>query len=168
MDAKKCTNCGKSSHWFQDCWAPGGGAEGKGPKQSSSRSSRSKSKKKDRAHKAKSVASTRDDSDSHSDASSDESYLAIEARDLAFATASTPADSFYRDSGATCHITNDRHRIASFRNPLPGDYILAGNNKIWIKGYGSVYVEVKGPKGDRVLCLDNVAYDPQTPPQPAP
>lgn len=31
----KCFNCQKEGHKKDDCWAPGGGAEGKGPKQKS-------------------------------------------------------------------------------------------------------------------------------------
>ena len=32
-DKKKCFNCRRPGHWKDDCWRPGGGKEGQGPKQ---------------------------------------------------------------------------------------------------------------------------------------
>jgi hypothetical protein len=67
---------------------------------------------------------------------------------------------FILDSGATCHIANDLTRFVGFRDPTPGDYIWAGNTQVWIKGYGSVHIQLSGPEGTRVLRLDDVAYCP--------
>ncbi|KIJ40027.1 hypothetical protein M422DRAFT_49350 [Sphaerobolus stellatus SS14] len=32
FEKKVCTNCKRTCHTAEECWAPGGGAEGKGPK----------------------------------------------------------------------------------------------------------------------------------------
>lgn len=43
---------------------------------------------------------------------------------------------------------------------MPGDFVWAGNSKIWIKGYGSVQLQLRGPKGLRLLRISDVAYCP--------
>jgi hypothetical protein len=41
-----------------------------------------------------------------------------------------------------------------------GDYIWAGNTRVWIQGYGNVLVITKGVQGKHTLRLDNVAWCP--------
>jgi hypothetical protein len=68
--------------------------------------------------------------------------------------------SFILDSGTTCHITNDPDRIFDYRPALPGDYIWAGNSKVWIKGYGSICLTLTNNNKRRTLILRDVAICP--------
>lgn len=68
--------------------------------------------------------------------------------------------SFILDSGTTCHITNDPDRVYDFRLPTPGDYIWAGNSKVWIKGYGSIDLTLKSNDNTYTLTLHDVAICP--------
>ena len=43
---------------------------------------------------------------------------------------------------------------------MPGDFIWAGNTQIWIKGYGSIHLNLRSAKGNQTIRLDNVAYCP--------
>ncbi|KAL5371266.1 hypothetical protein DPSP01_014784 [Paraphaeosphaeria sporulosa] len=43
---------------------------------------------------------------------------------------------------------------------MPGDYIWAGNTKIWIKGYGSIDLTLKNQSGTTKLVLHDVAICP--------
>lgn len=167
--AKKCTNCGKSNHWFQDCWAPGGGAEGQGPRQSSSRSSRSSTsrrsrKGRDRAHKARSVASSSRGSDSDSGTATDGTFLAIDTSDLAFATANTPADTFYRDSGATCHICTNRALFTKYitlDTPSRIGGIKDDGEPLLCYGIGEIILHFPLPDNQsKLIKLKNVRYAP--------
>src|ERR1700678_1674953 len=66
----ECYNCHKKGHIANDCWAPGGGAEGKGPKQ------KSKGKGKE-----KEVAAKVDEKESRRDDDSDAVWMALAASD---------------------------------------------------------------------------------------
>ncbi|KAG9384285.1 hypothetical protein A1F94_006196 [Pyrenophora tritici-repentis] len=64
------------------------------------------------------------------------------------------------DSGTTIHVGNDLGRFTDIRPPMTGDFLWAGNTRVWIKAYGSVTLRVDSADGHRLLYLENVAYCP--------
>jgi hypothetical protein len=63
------------------------------------------------------------------------------------------------DSGSTIHVFHDINRFEKYRKARPGDYLLAGNSKVRIEGYGEVVIYLKGPNEKSILIwLYNVAY----------
>ena len=56
-------------------------------------------------------------------------------------------DSFILDSGVNLHVCNNQERFQEFQPASQDDCLLAGNATIAIKGYGTVNVTLKGPKG---------------------
>jgi len=69
-------------------------------------------------------------------------------------------DAFILDSGSTTHICNNLSRLEDVRPPVMGDYIWAGNSRVWIKGYGAVKVTAEGSQGKQTIYLSNVAWCP--------
>jgi hypothetical protein len=59
--------------------------------------------------------------------------------------------SFILDSGTTIHVANDLDRFTNMREPMKGDFLWAGNLRVWIKGYGTVLLRVNG--GNRTWSL---------------
>jgi hypothetical protein len=51
-------------------------------------------------------------------------------------------DSFILDSGATCHVCNDKSRFTDFRLPTNNDVLYASESVIPIEGFGTVSVIV--------------------------
>jgi hypothetical protein len=68
--------------------------------------------------------------------------------------------SFILDSGSTCHITNTPERIRHFRPPTQGDFIWAGNTKIWVTGYGTIELHFEGEGRVTKVTLHDVAICP--------
>jgi hypothetical protein len=68
--------------------------------------------------------------------------------------------SFILDSGTTCHVANDIGRFANTQEPAQGDFLWAGNTRVWIKAYGTVVIRVQGDCATRLLHLYDVAYCP--------
>ncbi|KAI0570032.1 hypothetical protein Alg215_11305, partial [Pyrenophora tritici-repentis] len=68
--------------------------------------------------------------------------------------------SFILDSGTTCHVGNDIERFTNTREPGQGDFLWAGNARVWIKAYGTVVIRVQGDCPTRLLHLYDVAYCP--------
>lgn len=69
-------------------------------------------------------------------------------------------DAFILDSGSTTHICNNLSRLEDVRPPVIGDYIWAGNSRVWIEGYGDVNVTAERSQGKQTLHLSNVAWCP--------
>ena len=68
--------------------------------------------------------------------------------------------SFVLDSGATCHITNNPEQIYHYKPPNEGDFVWAGNSRIWIMGYGTIILNLTHNQRPRKLVLDHVAICP--------
>jgi hypothetical protein len=51
-------------------------------------------------------------------------------------------DSFILDSGATCHVCNDKSRFIDFRLSTADNVLYAGESVILIKGFGTFLVTV--------------------------
>jgi hypothetical protein len=51
-------------------------------------------------------------------------------------------NSFILDSGATCHVCNNKSRFIDFRLPINDDILYAGESIIPIKGFRTVLVTV--------------------------
>ncbi|KAF7567888.1 hypothetical protein PtrM4_125010 [Pyrenophora tritici-repentis] len=71
-------------------------------------------------------------------------------------------DAFILDSGSTTHICNNLSRLEEVRPPAMGDYIWAGNSRVWIQGYGAVKVTAERAQGKQILHLSNVAWCPDS------
>jgi hypothetical protein len=69
---------------------------------------------------------------------------------------------FILDSGSTTHVCNSSDRFITMRRATAGDYIWAGNNQVWIQGYGTVAVKAQrqGQDAEQTIHLDGVAWCP--------
>ncbi|KAL1963782.1 hypothetical protein VTN77DRAFT_7848 [Rasamsonia byssochlamydoides] len=70
--------------------------------------------------------------------------------------------SFLLDSTATLHICNTRDRFKDFQEAEEGDYLLAGDTKVPIRGYGVVKIKARAVEGDGncILAFHDVAFAP--------
>jgi hypothetical protein len=66
------------------------------------------------------------------------------------------------DSGATCHVGNDRSRFISFTPAGPTDVLYAGENLIQIEGWGTIPLRLQAPgyPNGKVVQVQNVCYVP--------
>jgi hypothetical protein len=51
------------------------------------------------------------------------------------------------DSGSTIHIFNDRSHFLDYCTAHPDDYVIAGDSRIPILGYGHIMIETQGSQG---------------------
>ena len=150
-----CTNCNKPGHWIVGCWAKGGGAEGKGPRQRKKQRKRDSEKKDKKKDKEKANWAVRDKSDDESE-HSDISYMAT----------TTPfglsSSRWIPNGGATTHICNNR---SAFINFTSSHTTIRGINKhatsLMVHGTGdiNVIVSIDGHK-DQAVTFRNASYCP--------
>ncbi|RYC78724.1 hypothetical protein BFJ63_vAg18401 [Fusarium oxysporum f. sp. narcissi] len=62
------------------------------------------------------------------------------------------------DSGSTIHIFNNIDRFSRFRHAEPGDFVLAGEGRVPVQGYGNVVIRAHGPRGSKFLRLNDVVF----------
>lgn len=176
----ECFNCKKRGHYKSDCWAPGGGKEGQGPKdkeKSKDKASKASEKDKDKAwyvHVASdsdtdSVPDLETVSDSSFDSDTDdvdnefnEDFTTHHGAMLA-GNPPTEDEEAILDSGATSHMSPHLQRFISYR-PIPPKNINAADNHIFRGvGRGDMWITVPrdedGTETTRVL-LRNVLHAP--------
>jgi transposase InsO family protein len=150
----KCHNCGKKGHFKQDCWAPGGGKAGQGPRNA-------KSPKKDRDDQDNGPAQAKMTAETETEATP--------ANDYAFVTG-VKADSTNRvlttdwlaDSAATTHIARDRKHFSEYHDePSQVEGIVPGT-MLQVLGWGTVPLEFKVGSETYTIALKNVKYAPSS------
>jgi transposase InsO family protein len=136
----KCFNCQKEGHKIQDCWAPGGGAEGKGPKQKFKRG-----KPGEGSHQANLVEETNG------------------SFDVAFTVDTTGGhidERWVADSASSSHIAMNREYFQDYE-PLDGAGVKGLNGKpVSAKGRGTIVLNLKMGSSYNPLTLRNVLYVP--------
>ncbi len=150
-----CHNCCKeTNHVADDCWAPGGGKEGQGPKKKrSNRGTTSKHKGKERArHAIDDVSSVEEDSNvimfkkafntssSNYDASE---HIENQARkDQTYSTCTAGRSAIIIDSGTSSHIHSNQSDFKSLSSSS-GNINGFGDGKRRIEGRGEFQVTAK-------------------------
>jgi hypothetical protein len=110
-----CHNCQKKGHMKKDCWRPGGGKEGQGPKQK---------KGKDRANKAE-------------DSREKEFDIAYMARSPFQLPDSSSHDAWWLDSCSNQHLCNDKKLFSSYKTEE--DRTISGiAGELTVRGIGSI------------------------------
>ena len=71
-------------------------------------------------------------------------------------------DSTILDSGATCHVGNQRAKFTSFTPATQEDYLYSGTTTTRITGYGTLPIRVQTPgyTNGRIIQVTNVACVP--------
>ena len=71
-------------------------------------------------------------------------------------------DSTILDSGATCHVGNQRAKFTSFTPAIQEDYLYSGTTTTQITGYGTLPIRVHTPgyPNGRIVQVTNVACVP--------
>ncbi|KAF8682958.1 Reverse transcriptase (RNA-dependent DNA polymerase) [Rhizoctonia solani] len=134
-----CKNCAKTGHTKKECWGKGGNAEGTGPHQKRRAAKEAKEKALNAAPKSESakVALTNNGNDS------EPTLYALPATNNR-----SCASSWLLDSGASRHMTPNRHWFATYQSLSTPINIQVGNgNRIPAIGVGRVLVTLKNRQG---------------------
>lgn len=146
-----CTNCGNTRHAFEQCWAPGGGAEGQAP-----------SNWEIPIHMKNRVAQSAKTTDANPNKQTESaSIVRTEFALSTGALSSEQSKTWILDSGATSHMTHDRRSFTRYEpiNPITVNQAGVGN-KLEAIGHGTIIVSfIYNGKLTRV-SLENVLHVP--------
>ena len=143
-----CYNCDRKGHYKADCWRPGGGKEGQGPRQGQQQGGNSQKY-------AANTAAEPEIRDNYAFTSSDLANVAEKIN--------VPAErrGAIIDSGATSHFCPDRAKFINFVAIEPQDVHTADGSTISAIGKGDVKLDL--PLGDKrtTVTLKNTLYTPK-------
>ncbi|CDO76235.1 hypothetical protein BN946_scf184644.g9 [Trametes cinnabarina] len=140
----ECYNCKKHRHYKSECWAPGGGKEGEGPK--------GKAKAKETA----AAATEKKDEAWYTSGADEDGAPAMLAQDP------VPADEvIVFDSGATRHMSCYRERFIRYEEISPRLIQAADNHTFKAVGKGDMYVHLpNGTENTTRVLLQDVLHAP--------
>ena len=138
-DKKKCYNCKKKGHIAKDCWAKGGGMEGKGLQGR-------RGLNRDRSNQAKEGNSSLNNL----------TYMATAE------TLGNSKSNWYLDSGTTFHITNDCNAFTEF-TATSATPILGIRNPEMTLRYGTITIKFKVNNKIVTHKLQHTLYIPEAP-----
>ena len=144
----KCHHCGKYGHIRRNC-------------RKFAQENKSESNEKDRTRSVKHQANTAGTRQGDSSSSDSESVGLVARHALSASTGRH--DSWIVDSGATCHMCNDRKLFVELRNlDKPLEVTLGDGYNLHAIGRGVVVLETKLPSGRTKKCkLHDVLYVPK-------
>ena len=138
-DEKKCYKCKKKGHIVKDCWAKGGGMEGKGP-------CGRRGPNRDRSNQAKEGNSSLNDL----------TYMATAE------TLGNSKSNWYLDSSTTSHITNNQNTFMEFMATSATPVLGIGNLAMTL-GYSTISVKFKVNNKFIIHKLQHMLYIPEAP-----
>ena len=138
-DEKKCYNCKKKGHIAKDCWAKGGGMEGKGLQGR-------RGPNRDRSNQAKEGNSSLNNL----------TYMAIAE------TIGNLKSNWYLDSSTTSHITNNWNAFMEFMATLATP-VLGIRNLAMALRYGTISIKFKVNNKFVIHKLQHMLYIPEAP-----
>ena len=158
---KECYNCKKKGHLAKDCWAKGGGMEGKGPKGR-------KGPSREKANQAEEVNTDLNEVSYLSNSSLipfkiKDGHIDIgEITCMANISPNSLKNDWYLDSGTTSHISNDRNAYTDFY-PIQGTPVRGIGTPAIALGYGSLSLDFRVSGKTLTHKLKNVLYIPEAP-----
>ena len=185
----ECFNCKNRGHYKSDCWAPGGGKEGQGPRdreKPKDKASKASEKDKDEAwfmciaedddtdsmpdlwtitDSSSNSLSTRDNNNNNSNDNIDVEGEDFTSQPGMMLTGNPPAEDkeIIFDSGATSHMSPHLHHFISYCPITPKSIHAANNHTFCGVGCGDMWITVPtsedGTETTRVL-LRNVLHAP--------
>jgi hypothetical protein len=149
-EEKKCFNCGKIGHWKDNCWRPGGGKEGQGPKQQAQ-----KGKKKGKGETTNSATATQGDVEVAF-------VCTLDFTEVANAL-NVPEDQCGAliDCRASQHFSPARKHFVTFHVIPPKLICTADGRSVQAIGEGDMVIELPNGPEHTTIRLKNVLYAPK-------
>jgi hypothetical protein len=142
-----CYNCDRKGHYKTDCWRPGGGKEGQGPRQQHKRGGRTQ----------KQAANTAKEAEENNNYAFVTSDLAGIAKTLI-----VPADrrGAIVDSGASAHFCPDRSKFKNFIDISPQEVYTANGSVLSATRHGDVTIDLPLGTKRTTVTLKDALYAP--------
>jgi hypothetical protein len=144
-----CYNCDRKGHYKTECWRPGGGKEGQGPRQQKRKGERSQKQT------ANAAAESEAQDNQYAFVTSD---LATIAKDLNIPIEKRGA---IVDLGAMSHFCPDWMRFLNFMSIPPQDIHTADGSTLSAIGQGDIKVELPLGQKKTTVTLKNALYAPK-------
>jgi hypothetical protein len=142
-----CYNCDRKGHYKTDCWRPGGGKEGQGPRQWHKRGGCTQKQ-------AANAAKEAEENDNYAFMMSDLAGIAK--------TLNVPADrqGAIVDSGASAHFCPDRSKFKNFVDISPQEVYTVNGSVLSVTGCGDMTIDLPLGTKRTMVTLKDALYAP--------